>query len=198
MSKTILVLINGHAGVGKDTFVGFCREWAESESKCRVYNFHRSDAPKDALRYLGWDGKKDDPTRKLLKDMVDYMESKGLLNRFLQDELRASISVNTMVDSVMFYHVRDPEVMYELMDIYTSQTDMNVKPISVLITRDLEHPIEPSDWWGDLEKADYTMTIKLPNDLQKTEKVAIDFMEFLLSDSWRVVKQEDATWITTI
>lgn len=198
MSKTILVLINGHAGVGKDTFVGFCREWAESESKCRVYNFHRSDAPKDALRYLGWDGKKDDPTRKLLKDMVDYMESKGLLNRFLQDELRASISVNTMVDSVMFYHVRDPEVMYELMDIYTSQTDMNVKPISVLITRDLEYPIEPSDWWGDLEKADYTMTIKLPNDLQKTEKVAIDFMEFLLSDSWRVVKQEDATWVTTI
>lgn len=194
MSNVVLAFINGHAGVGKDTFVRFCREYAEEKGLCRVYNIHRSDAPKIALQNLGWNGEKDIETRDLLKHMVDFMESKGLLDKYLNANILAARRTNTC-DSIVFYHVRDPEVMYGLMDDYMELK--NVRPISLLIQRDIEHPAEPDEWWGNLENGDYTVTIELPkNDLHITRDLAENFVEFLLSPAWEVRKQEEATWIT--
>lgn len=194
MSKTILVFINGHAGVGKDTFVNFCKEYAEANKSCKVYNIHRSDAPKMALHTLGWSGEKDTETRVLLKDMVDFMEHKGLLNKYLDDQLKAAKTINT-VDVIVFYHVRDPEVMYDLMDTYIKRDD--VKPVSMLIKRDLKQPKEPNSWWGDLENADYTISVELPDDdLEASEIAASQLVDFLLNEEWKTVKQEEASWIT--
>ena len=194
MNKTILVFINGHAGVGKDTFVNFCKEYAEANKSCKVYNIHRSDAPKMALHTLGWSGEKDTETRILLKDMVDFMEHKGLLNKYLDDQLKTARAINT-ADVIVFYHVRDPEVMYDLMDIYIERDD--VKPVSMLIKRDLKQPKEPNGWWGDLENADYTISVKLPDDdLEASEIAASQLVDFLLNEEWKTVKQEEASWIT--
>lgn len=190
MNKTILVLINGHAGVGKDTFVGFCKDYAEKEKSCRVYNVHRSDAPKMALQTLGWNGEKDEDTRKLLKEMVDFMEKKDLLNQYLDTHLK-SLRVMNSCDSIMFYHVRDPEVMYSLMEKYIDNPI--IRPISLLVKRDIEKPAEPNDWWGDLEKAEYTMTVQLPNqDFDTSRKIAETFVDFLIDGEWKVVRQEEA------
>ena len=78
MNKTILVLINGHAGVGKDTFVGFCKDYAEKEKSCRVYNIHRSDAPKMALKSLGWSGEKDEDARNYLDGVYGSKTSEAV------------------------------------------------------------------------------------------------------------------------
>lgn len=189
MNKTILVLINGHAGVGKDTFVGFCKDYAEKEKSCRVYNTHRSDAPKMALQTLGWSGEKDEDTRKLLKEMVDFMEKKELLNQYLDTHLKSLRAMNSC-DSIMFYHVRDPEVMYSLMEKYIDNP--MIHPISLLVKRDIEKPAEPNDWWGDLEKAEYTMTVQLPSqDLDTSRMIAEMFINFLIDEEWKVVEQEE-------
>lgn len=189
MNKTILVFINGHAGVGKDTFVGFCKDYAEKEKSCRVYNVHRSDAPKMALQTLGWSGEKDEDTRKLLKEMVDFMEKKELLNQYLDTHLKSLRAMNSC-DSIMFYHVRDPEIMYSLMEKYTDNP--MIRPISLLVKRDIEKPAEPNDWWGDLEKAEYTMTVQLPSqDLDTSRMIAEVFVNFLIDGEWKVVRQEE-------
>lgn len=189
MNKTILVLINGHAGVGKDTFVGFCKDYAEKEKSCKVYNVHRSDASKKALQTLGWNGKKDEDSRKLLKEMVDFMEKKGLLSQHLDDYIRFSRETNSC-DLIIFYHVRDPEVMYSLMEKYINNP--LIRPISLLVKRDIEKPAEPNDWWGDLEKAEYNMRIQLPSkDLDTSRTAAKMFVSFLLDAEWKVVKQEE-------
>ena len=185
---TILVLINGHAGVGKDTFAGFCRDYAESKKDCRVYNIHRSDAPKVALQNLGWNGEKDTETRDLLKHMVDFMESKGLLDRYLQENIKTARTINNC-PTIIFYHVRDPEVMYRLMDEYID-TD-GVKPISLLVKRDIETPNEPDEWWGNLENAEYQMTLQLSNNIESSEEAAKGFVDFLLDEGWIVIRQED-------
>lgn len=188
MNKTILVLVNGHAGVGKDTFVDFCRQFA-AQRNCEVMNLHRSDAPKAALTSLGWDGVKDEETRTLLKDTIDWMESKGLLNRYLETQIEAAKSVFADKDLLMFYHVRDPEVMYSLIDHYLG-TD--IQPISLLIKRKLDQPAEPDEWWGNLENADYMMTAWLPsNDLVRTEEIAQECVDFLLNEEFIIVKQEE-------
>ena len=186
MSKTILVLINGHAGVGKDTFAGFCQTYAEQEKDCRVYNIHRSDAPKEALRTLGWNGNKDTETRILLKHMVDYMEDKGLLNTYLSEQIKAAKTVNNKGNVILFYHVRDPEVMYDLIDDYYEESV--VTPRSLLITRDMEKPKEPSDWWGNLETADYMVKIALPNSLELSQEIAKRFVDFILETDYTIVR----------
>lgn len=189
MNKTILVLINGHAGVGKDTFVNFCENYAEKEKSCKVYNIHRSDAPKMALQTLGWNREKDEDTRKLLKEMVDFMEKKDLLNRYLDTQLESSRAMNPC-GSIVFYHVRDPEIIYSLMEKYINNP--LVRPISLLVKRDIEKPAEPNDWWGDLEKAKYTMTIQLPSqDFDTSRTMAKTFVDFLIDGEWEVVKQEE-------
>lgn len=191
MGKTVLVLINGHAGVGKDTFVRYCKEYAESENICKVYNIHRSDAPKMALKSIGWTGDKDEETRDLLKHMVDYMELKDLLNPYLDDQLKYCRLV--CYNSILFYHVRDPEVMYRLIDKYIESND--VRPISLLLKRDIERKQEPNDWWGDLENADYMMTLNLEtNNFSKMSEAAAAFVEFLQLYDWKIVKQEGAEY----
>lgn len=188
MNKTILVLINGHAGVGKDTFVELCRQVATSRN-CEVMNLHRSDAPKAALTSLGWDGVKDEETRTLLKHMIDWMESKTLLNKYLETQIEAANFVFADKDLLMFYHVRDPEVMYSLIDHYL---DTEVQPISLLVKRDLEEFAEPNEWWGNLENADYMMAIMLPpNDLERTKEIAEECVNFLLNEEFIVVKQKE-------
>lgn len=190
MNRTILVLINGHAGVGKDTFVNFCEKYAEKEKPCKVYNIHRSDAPKRALYTLGWNGEKGEDTRKLLKDMVDFMEKKGLLNQYLDNYIGFS-KVTNSCDLIIFYHVRDPEVIYSLMEKYVDNPA--IRPVSLLVKRDTEKPAEPNDWWGDLEKAEYTMTVQLPSqDLDISRKIAETFVDFLLDEEWEVIEQEEA------
>lgn len=186
MNKTILVLINGHAGVGKDTFVDFCKNYAEKEKSCRVYNIHRSDAPKKVLQAVGWDGEKDAESRILLKRMVDFMENKGILDRYLDTQIMAAkVSVNR--NSILFYHVRDPEIIYSLMDKYIDEA--GVKPISLLLKRDIDKPAEPNDWWGNLENGDYTMSIQLPpDDLECTEGIAKHLVDFLVDTEWNVTE----------
>ena len=189
MSKTILVLINGHAGVGKDTFVDLCRQ-VLAKKDCEVMNLHRSDAPKAALTSLGWDNVKDEETRTLLKNIIDWMELKGLLNSYLENQIEAAKSVFADKDLLMFYHVRDPEVMYSLMNKYVHYE--NVKPISVLIQRNLPEAKEPSDWWGDLENANYTMHVRLPeNDMERTQDIAEVFVDFLLEEDWEVLTRKE-------
>lgn len=187
MNKTILVLINGHAGVGKDTFVDLCRQYATSKG-CKIMNLHRSDAPKAALTTLGWDGEKDEETRTLLKNIIDWMEPRELLDKFLSNQIAAAKSVFADEDLIIFYHVRDPEIMYALIDRYIGS---DIVPVSVLIKRPLSVPAEPADWWGDLENAEYMLTINLPlNDMETTKHIAAQYMDFLLNEEFVVVKQE--------
>ena len=181
--KTILVFINGRAGVGKDTFVDFCRDYAEETHQCRVYNIHRSDAPKVALQALGWSGEKNESARSLLKHMVDFMEENGLLNRYLEEQISVARSINTN-DVIIFYHVRDPEIMYSLLDQYSRNYE-DVIPLSLLIKRDTASS-EPEEWWGDLEKGDYMVTIELPNHLDGSMQAAKGFVDFLLDEEWEV------------
>lgn len=189
MSKTILVFINGHAGVGKDTFVNFCRDYAEINKSCKVYNIHRSDAPKMALQTLGWKGEKDTETRELLKHMVDFMENKGLLNRYLETSIRSSKATNSC-DAIIFYHVRDPEIMYGLIEEYVKCGD--VRPVSLLIKRDIEKPAEPDEWWGDLEKGDYMLCVQLPPDsFSASASAAKQVVDFLLDEDWEIVEKEE-------
>lgn len=59
-----VVIINGSGGVGKDTFVEFCSKYTN------VANISSVDNVKEAAKILtGWNGEKDEKSRKLLSDL---------------------------------------------------------------------------------------------------------------------------------
>ena len=99
MGKIALV-INGCGGVGKDTLCDLAAK------HYRVYNISSVDPIKDIARTCGWDGRKDDKSRRFLSDLkaltVAYNDfptvwAKERYLGFLESD-----------DEIMFLHIREP------------------------------------------------------------------------------------------
>ncbi len=100
MSKLVLV-INGQGGVGKDALC----EIAERHFK--VKNISSITPIKQIAKMCGWDGKKDDKSRKFLADLkqlsVEYNDYPTLWATEQYKEFLLSD------DEVLFVHIREPE-----------------------------------------------------------------------------------------
>ncbi len=99
--KKAVVVINGAGGVGKDTLCDLAAK------HFRVYNVSSITPIKEIASFCGWDGAKDDRSRKFLADLkrisVEYNDyptlwAKTRYEVFLQSE-----------NEVMFLHIREPE-----------------------------------------------------------------------------------------
>ena len=80
--KKEVIIINGTGGSGKDTFVKFCSKFA------KVTNISSVDKVKEAANILvGWNGEKDEKSRKLLVDLkklsIDYNDAP---TNYIKDE----------------------------------------------------------------------------------------------------------------
>lgn len=99
MNKCVIV-INGAGGVGKDTLC----ELAAKHFK--VYNVSSITPIKEIAKMCGWDGGKDDKSRKFLSDLklltVEYNDYPTAWAKARYDEFLASD------DEIMFLHVREP------------------------------------------------------------------------------------------
>lgn len=70
-----VVIVNGAAASGKDTFVSFCE--SALGSGVSVTKTSMVDAAKDAARYLGWDEQKTLKNRKFLSNLKDLIDEWG-------------------------------------------------------------------------------------------------------------------------
>ena len=66
----MVFIINGRGGVGKDTFVEYFTEFAGEKY---VLNISTVDYVKEVARSIGWNGSKDNLSRKFLSDLKDMM-----------------------------------------------------------------------------------------------------------------------------
>ncbi len=100
IEKTVIV-INGRGGAGKDTLCDFAAEIF------RVRNFSSIDPIKELARQAGWDGVKDDRSRKFLSDLkqltTDYND---LPTKYLCERVRDFMASN---DELLFVHIRECE-----------------------------------------------------------------------------------------
>lgn len=99
--KKIALVINGAGGVGKDTLCDLAAR------HYRVYNISSVDPIKDIARSCGWDGRKDDKSRRFLSDLkaltIAYNDfptvwAKERYLGFLESD-----------NEIMFLHIREPE-----------------------------------------------------------------------------------------
>ena len=67
MNEPIIYVLNGSGGCGKDTFVELCRECTDYV----IWHISTITPIKEAAELLGWQGKKDEKSRKFLSDLKD-------------------------------------------------------------------------------------------------------------------------------
>ena len=126
MNKKIII-INGTGGSGKDTFISFCNEYR------KVLNVSTVDKVKEAAKVLvGWNGEKDEKSRKLLVDLkrlsIDYNDAptKYIMSRV--DEF------NNSDYEIMFIHIRESEEIDKAKKLLNAKTLLITNPRVELIT----------------------------------------------------------------
>ena len=109
-----IVVINGTGGCGKDTFVDLCKKYIS------VYNFSSIDKVKEIAKIIGWTGKKTEKDRKFLADLkkltTDY-------NDMAFNSIKEAIDIfNNSSDELMFIHIREPEEIKRVVDLFKAKS----------------------------------------------------------------------------
>lgn len=126
MDKNIII-INGTGGAGKDTFVSFCAEVTG------VLNVSTVDKVKEAATILvGWNGEKDEVSRKLLVDLkqlsIAYNDAPTKYICNMAEKFKESD------DNLMFVHIREAEEIEKAKKLLNAKTLLITNPRVQLIT----------------------------------------------------------------
>lgn len=162
-----VIVINGHAEAGKDTFVEFCSNYMET------YLLSTVDIVKEVYRMFGWDGEKTDEARKWLSDAKDFFTTNGdLIWKSINKEIDEIIenSPNTTI----FVMVREPEEIQRYVDYLDA--------ITVLVDRDGHIPDNHAD--QNVYDFDYDVIIHNDGTLEDLDIVAKWFCKNLDSSDF--------------
>ena len=117
--KKLVIVINGSGGVGKDTLC----ELAARHYK--VKNVSSITPIKEIAKLCGWDGKKDDKSRKFLSDLkrlcVEYNDYPTVWAKEQYEDFKAG------AEEIMFVHIREPEEIAK----FVKATDSEAKTLLV-------------------------------------------------------------------
>ena len=160
--KKEVIIINGTGGSGKDTFVKFCSKFA------KVTNISSVDKVKEAANILvGWNGEKDEKSRKLLVDLkklsIDYNDAP---TNYIKDEYEQfKISEN----EYLFIHIREIEEIEKTKRLLKAKTLLITNPRVALITS--------NNYDGKVYKYTYDYIIENDGSLEELEEKARKFMQ---------------------
>lgn len=159
-----IFVINGSGGVGKDTFVEFCEKY------CRVKNISSVDKVKEAARILtGWDGTKDEKSRKLLVDLKQLgIEYNDAPFKYIVQSVQEFENNN---EEIMFIHIR------EISEIEKVKKAINAK--TILVTNKNIETITSNESDKNVENYEYDFHIKNDGTLEDLDKIANTFVNKL-------------------
>lgn len=180
MRKIFLIELNGPAKTGKDTFVKYFQQIG-LDNDCIVYNFHKSDKPKELLKCLGWDGTKNQNARTVLAEMTEiYTKSEKCIRDFKIGCCRLLLKPNVdCLNIALFFQSRDKETkrLHKIIaDIETIIPD-HIDYISLYLYRKEVENTE-INYWG-AKMGEYDVILKLENGIENTKKAAENFFHRL-------------------
>lgn len=162
MSKKIFI-INGSGGVGKDTFVEYCSKFVATK------NISSVDKVKEAAKVLvGWNGEKDEVSRKLLVDLkrlsIDYNDAptkyiQKEANEFMQEEKQ----------QIMFIHIREISEIQKVKELLDAKT--------LLVTNARISKILTNSSDANVEQYEYDYYIANDGTLEELEETAKKFVD---------------------
>ena len=156
-----IVIINGSGGVGKDTFVEFCKKYA------KVLNISSVDKVKEAANILtGWNGEKDEKSRKLLSDLKEIgVKYNDAPLKYICNEVD---EFNNSENELMFIHIRESE------EIEKCRQKCNAK--TLLITNKNVPAISSNHSDKEVNEYDYDYYINNDGSLSELDEKAKEFV----------------------
>lgn len=160
--KKKIVIINGCGGVGKDTFVEFCRDFTD------VRNISSVDKVKEAAKILvGWNGEKDDKSRKFLSDLkqmsVDYNDYPAIYIKEQAEDFEKNEEEN-----IMFIHIREISEIEKVKNMVGAKT--------LLITNNRVEKINTNKSDANVENFKYDYYIENNGTLEELKEKAEKFV----------------------
>lgn len=153
-----IIVINGVAGAGKDTFVQLFTKY----SYVHVFEWSTIETVKAiAEAAFGWDGEKDEAGRRLLSDLKDAWTR---YNDGSFREIREYVRYYDRLyeDFVFFIHVREPEEIQKIVDAWPDRVT------TILIDRpSLPLPYNNAD--RNVRKFNYNIHIDNSTSLESLE-----------------------------
>ncbi|MCI9247128.1 MAG: hypothetical protein HFJ30_08525 [Clostridia bacterium] len=159
-----IVVINGSGGVGKDTFVELCKEYT------KVMNISSVDKVKEAAHILtGWNGEKDEKSRKLLSDLkemgIQYNDAPFQYITNMVEEFKKS------EEEVMFIHIREAKEIEKCKKTFDAMTLLITNKNVVAVTTN----------HSDKDVLDFNYDYHIENDgtIEELKEKAKDFVNQL-------------------
>lgn len=127
-----VVVINGIAGAGKDTFVAMCQDILGS---IRVLNVSTIDYVKEVAEFCGWDGTKTPENRKFLSDLKRVLtEWNEVPLKKICQEVKTWQNIwlgsGDYDKAVVFIHCREPKEIEKLLKEF-----QQYEPITLMVRR---------------------------------------------------------------
>lgn len=170
MKARQVVIINGNGGVGKDTFIDVLKR-ITLYGEVKIWNHSSIDKIKEIAKMIGWNGVKDEKSRKLLSDLKVLCDDYN--NMTFEDMKKKVLEFNNSDASLLFLHIREPhniEVAKKAFDALT-----------VLVVRDSVQKITSNA--SDEHVADYEYDFIVDNnsDINQLEREGHRFLQFVNS-----------------
>lgn len=161
MNKKIIV-INGSGGVGKDTFVEFCSEFV------KVKNISSVDKVKEAAEILvGWNGEKNDRSRKLLVDLKQLsIAYNDYPITYIKNEANDFLANSDQ--QIMFVHIREISEIKKVKEILNAKT--------LLITSSRVEKILTNQSDANVDQYEYDVYIENDGTLEEFRQKAKQFV----------------------
>lgn len=116
MSKPLVYVLNGSGGSGKDTFVDMCKLFTTK----KIMHISTITLIKTAAQILGWNGEKNELSRKFLSDLKD-LSTKAFDTSFRYIEEQLYKAEDNSIDYV-FIDCREPEEIKRICEHFGAQT----------------------------------------------------------------------------
>ena len=124
--KRLVIIINGKGGVGKDTLVNALNPWFV------VRNVSSITPIKHIAKENGWDGEKDDKSRKFLADLKQtFIDYNDLPTTYLINEYYNFLNSKLPPDQILVAHIREGS------EIEKFKSSINLPCVTILIQRQI-------------------------------------------------------------
>lgn len=153
----IVIIINGKGGVGKDTICDFISKYYSTRKVSSITPILT------IAKTGGWDGKKDDKSRKLLSDLkILFTNYNDLSFNYLKSQIEEFLLTS---DRILFIHMREPEEITKFVKYLDS---LNIKNKTLLVKRKgFDEKIYNNESDDNVDNYDYDIIFH--NDIDITE-----------------------------
>ncbi len=167
MEHQNIVIINGSGGVGKDTFIDALKQ--TTHGQVEIWNHSSIDKVKSIAKIIGWNGIKDEKSRKLLSDLKTLCDDYN--NMTFEDMKRIVSAFRNSNASILFLHIREPE------NIEVAKKEFDA--LTVLVVRDSVEKIESNTSDKNVNDYKYDFIIRNNGTIKDLDIEVKRFLQYI-------------------